>query len=161
MNKTKRLVSAEQMAFLNLQAAVRVIGKQEDALGNRLAMVPGGKRYLHTGTGMLNRLIKEIEGTMPPEQLEHLNRQKAYTRFIISTKAVIPRCPDKEFGRWLSFKELDVVASAIRECCRTCTLDNPQDQKQCPYCKLLEVLPTDKSDENAPGCGYFSIWAKY
>ncbi len=69
-----------------------------------------------------------------------------------------PRNRDSNFGRWLSFNDLDVVADAIRECCRVCVIEDPQQQKQCPYCKLLEKLPTDKPDEHATGCGYFAIW---
>ena len=156
----KRLVSSEQMAFINLQAAVQVIKKQKEKLSGRLKMIPGGKRFLHTGTGMLDRLIREINATMPKEQFDHMERQKGYTKFIVGTKAALPRDPDREFGRWLSFKELDVVATAVRQCCMVCGIDDPQQQRQCPFCKLMEVLPTDKSDENASGCGYFAIWRK-
>lgn len=155
---SKRLVSTEQMAFINLQAAVNMAKVQEEKLARRLDMIPGAKRYLRSGIGMLNKLVQEINATLPIEQLDHLDRQKGYTKFIVGVKAQLPRDPDSEFGRHLSFKELDVVATAIRECCRICTTDDPQQQKQCPFCKLLEVLPTDKPDENARGCGYFEMW---
>lgn len=155
---SKRLVSSEQMAFINLQAAVNMAKVQEEKLARRIDMIPGAKRYLRSGIGMLNKLVHETNATLPIEQLDHLDRQKGYTKFTIGVKAQLPRDPDREFGRHLSFKELDIVATAIRECCRICTTDDPQQQKQCPFCKLLEVLPTDKPDENARGCGYFEMW---
>lgn len=155
---SKRLVSTEQMAFINLQAAVNMAKAQEEKLARRLDMIPGARRYLRSGIGMLNKLVQEINATLPFEQLDHLDRQKSYTKFIVGVKAQLPRDPDMEFGRHLSFKELDIVATAIRECCRICTIDDPQQQKQCPFCRLLEVLPTDKPDENAGGCGYFEMW---
>ena len=154
----KRLVSAEQSAYQNLKAAAKMAALQEAALTRRMAGIPNARKYLRGGIGMLNKLIQEIDATMPEEQHEHLARQADTLRMIAGVKAQMPRDSDAEFGRWLSFKELNVVATAIRECCYACTTDDPQQQKQCIFCKLLEVLPTDKPDENAPGCGYFAIW---
>ena len=154
----KRMVSREQQAFLNLQAAANMAKAQEDSLARRMEWVPGAKKYLRSGIGMINKAIGLLNESVPPEQLDHFERQKESLKMIVGIPAKLPRDSDAEFGRWLSFRELDVVATAIKECCRACTIDDPQEQKQCIFCKLLEVLPTDKPDENATGCGYFTIW---
>ena len=154
----KRMVSKEQQAFLNLQAAVNMARIQEADLSGRLAGVGRAKQCFRSGLGMLERCIMKINDSVPELQLEHFERQKVGLKMIVGIKAQLPRCPDAEFGRWLSFTELDVVATAIREACRTCTIDDPQEQRRCPFGKLLEVLPTNKPDEYAPGCGYFTIW---
>lgn len=82
-------------------------------------------------------------------------------RMIVGIKAQMPRDPDAEHGRFLSFHQLDVVANAIRECCRVCDLTDTAQQAKCPYAKLLDELPTTKPDEDAPGCGYFTIWGGF
>lgn len=157
----KRMVAAEQAAYLNLLAAVNLAGKQEPGLAKRISATPGAKRCLHSGLGMLRRFFIDMDRTIPPEQLEHFEKQKQGLRMIVGIKAQMPRDADAEHGRFLSYKQLDVVATAIRECCRMCSVSDPQQQKQCPYAKLLDVLPTTKPDESAPGCGYFTIWGGF
>lgn len=54
--------------------------------------------------------------------------------------------------------QLAVATKAIREQCALCTIEDPAQQAQCPYGKLLDVLPVDKIDEDARGCGWFHSW---
>lgn len=157
----KRMAAKEQQAFLNMQAAIQMIKNQEPELERRISGISGAKRFLHSGTGMLDKLIKQLNDTLPPEQIDHFERQKETLKMIVGVKAQMPRDSDAEHGRWLSFHQLDVVATAIRECCLSCSITDPQQQKQCMFCKLLDVLPTDKPDENATGCGYFTIWGGF
>ena len=157
----KRMVYQEQRAFINLQGAVNLAKAQEEDLSHRINSIPGAKRYLHSGIGMLNKVIELLNDTVPQEQQDHFRMQKATLKMIVGIKAQMPRDKNAEFGRWLSFNLLDIVADAIKECCCTCTIGDPQQQKQCKYARLLEVLPTDKPDENAPGCGYFAIWGGF
>jgi hypothetical protein len=157
----KRMVAAEQAAYLNLLAAIHTAKKQEEALARRMSKLPNAKRCMHSGIGMLNRLMVDIDATIPAEQKAHFERQKQGLRMIVGIKAQMPRDPDAEHGRFLSFKQLDVVANAIRECCRVCDLTDAVQQAKCPYAKLLDELPTTKPDEDAPGCGYFTIWGGF
>lgn len=154
----KRMVSAEQKEFINLLGALSQLVFVEDGLGKRIADIPRAKWRYKGALSQLARLSNDLTRSMPREQRDHFTRQLPHIRMIVGIKAQIPRDPDAEHGRFLSFKELDVVATAIRECCRTCAIEDPQQQKQCHFCKLLEVLPTDKPDESSNGCGYFSIW---
>lgn len=157
-SNARRMAAKEQTAFLNMQAAIRMIKTQEPNLEHRISGIPGAKRFLHSSIGMLDKLISQLNDTLPQEQIDHFERQKETLKMIVGIKAQMPRDPDAEFGQWLSYKDLDVVTTAIRECCLTCNISNPQDQKKCMYAKLMEKLPTDKSDEAAVGCGYFTIW---
>lgn len=153
----KRMAAVESTAYLNLQAAINMARAQQGDLMRRLD-VTGSKKYFRSGLGLLEKAVEEIAATVPDAQLEHFERQKLSLKMIVGIKAQMPRDSDAEHGRWLSFKELDIVATAIRQCCLTCTTDDPQQQKQCPFCRLLEVLPTNKPDEDARGCGYFTMW---
>ena len=158
MGEQKRMNSGEQKGYIDLLGIISKMAFLEDSLGKRIRSVDRGNfRYKGAMTNLV-RLANDILRTAPMEQREHIRRQLPAIKIIIGTTAQLPRNYDAEYGRWLSFNDLDIVAAAIRECCRTCTLEDPQQQKQCPYKKLLDTLPTDKPDESASGCGYFTIW---
>lgn len=154
----KRMVSAEQKEFINLLGIVAQLAFVEDGLGRRISSIPRGKWRYKGAMSNLARLVNDLTHSIPKDQQAHFRRQLPAIRMVVGVKAQLPRDYDSTYGRWLSFTELDVVATAIRECCRTCTISDPQEQKQCKFCKLLDALPTDKPDENSRGCGYFTIW---
>lgn len=155
----KRMVSTEQKALLELHAIIAQSAFVERALEKRIAGIKGAKGWLHSAQSLLTKLANELSGSAPEEQRKHLGRQLVGLYMHVGVRdKYAEKKRDATGGRLLSFNELDVVATAIRECCRTCTIDDPQQQKQCPYCKLLESLPTDKPDENARGCGFFAMW---
>lgn len=154
----KRMVSSEQKQLINLFGCISQLAFLDDGIGQRMKSIPRAMFRYKGAMSNLVRLSNDLTLSMPAEQRMHIRRQLPSIRMIVGTTAQLPRNYDSTYGRWLSFEQLDVVASAIRECCLACTIDDPQQQKQCPYCKLLDVLPTDKPDESATGCGYFSIW---
>lgn len=158
MGEQKRMTANEQKGYIDLLGIISKMAFLEDNLGKRIRAVDKGNFRYKGAMSNLVRLSNDILRTAPLEQREHIRRQLPSIMMIVGTTAQLPRNYDAEYGRWLSFNDLDIVCTAIRECCRTCTLEDPQQQKQCPYKKLLDVLPTDKPDESARGCGYFTIW---
>lgn len=155
----KRMASAEQRATLELHAIIAQMKYIEDGVGPRIKRIKGGMGLLHSARGLLTRLANELALSAPKEQRDHLGRQLYGLYMNIGVRDKIGQQKrDGEIGRLLTFNEMDVVASAIKECCTYCTIEDPQEQKKCKYCKLLEVLPTNKSDEHAKGCGYFTVW---
>lgn len=154
----RRMDAGEQKEFINLMGIISQMAHLEDGIGRRIAAIPRGRFRLRGAMSSLVRLANDLTRSMPGEQREHMRRQLPAIRMIVGTTAQLPRSCDSTYGRWLSFKELDAVASAIRECCRTCAISDPARQRQCMYCRLLDSLPTDKPDEFATGCGYFTIW---
>ncbi len=155
----KRMVSAEQRSTLELHAVIRQLSYIEEGVGPRIKRIKGGMRLLHTAKGLLVRLANELALSAPKEQQEHMGRQLAGIYMHIGVRDKIGQQKrNGEIGRLMTFNELDVVADAIRECCRMCTIDDPQEQKKCKYCRLMNVLPTNKPDESARGCGWFTAW---
>ena len=155
----KRMVSAEQRATLELHAIIAQMKFIEDGVGQRIKRIKGGMGLLHSSRGLLTRLANELVLSAPLEQQKHLGRQLVGLYMNIGVRDKIAQQKrDGEIGRLMTFNELDVVADAIRECCRMCTIDDPQEQKKCKYCRLMNVLPTNKPDENARGCGWFTAW---
>ena len=117
------------------------------------------KGYINSSIALLAKAANEMTRTLPDEQREHLRRQLIGLYMHVGVRDPIANQKRTGTGgRLMTFTELDVVTDAIRECCRVCTIDDPQQQRKCKYCKLLESLPTNKADEHAKGCGYFSVW---
>ena len=157
MIQKKRMVSAEQHEFINMLGSLSQLALT-DSIEKRIREMPNGMfRYKGAMTN-LTKLINDLTLSMPEDQMLHIKKQLPAIKMTVGVKSQLPRNHDAEYGRWLSFNDLNVVATAIRECCRMCAIEDPQEQKKCMYCKLLDVLPTDKPDENSNGCGYFSIW---
>lgn len=155
----KRMVANEQKAFLELHAVIGQSGFVEEGLQRRINSIKGARGWMHSAQALLAKVANELTMTLPDEQREHLRRQLVglYMHVGVQDK-IANQKRASEGGRFMTFKELDVVADALRECCRMCSIDDPQQQKQCQYCKLLESLPTNKPDEDARGCGFFTMW---
>lgn len=158
MNK-KRMVYAEQKAFLELHAVISQMGFVIQGLERRIGSIKGVKGYINSAIALLTKAANEMTLTLPDEQRAHLRRQLIglYMHVGIRDKFAEAKRNAKS-GRLMSYEELDVVADAVRECCRFCNINDPQQQKQCKFCKLMDSLPVDKPDEDATGCGYFAMW---
>ena len=155
----KRMVAAEQKALLELHAIVAQSAFVEQGLERRIGEIKGAKGWLHSAQSLMTKLANELVLTLPDEQRKHMGRQLAGLYMHVGVKDKISQQKrDADHGRLLSFKELEVVATAIRECCKMCSIEDPQQQKMCPFCKLMDTLPVDKPDENARGCGYYTLW---
>lgn len=155
----KRMVANEQKGYLELHAVIAQSGLAEELIQRRIASIPGAKGWLHSAQALMTKVANELTRTLPDEQRDHLSRQLVglYMHVGVQDKIANQKRTGTG-GRLMTFKELDVVADALRECCRMCSIEDPQQQKQCKYCKLLESLPTNKPDEDARGCGYFTMW---
>lgn len=158
MNK-KRMVYAEQKAFLELHAVIGQMGFVIQGLERRIGSIKGVKGYINSAIALLTKAANEMTRTLPDEQRAHLLRQMVglYMHVGVRDKFAEAKRNTKS-GRLMTYEELDVVAEAIRECCRFCNTNDHQQQKQCKFCKLMDSLPVDKPDEDAVGCGYFAMW---
>lgn len=129
-----RFNAQEQKGMINLLGIISQAAFLEDEIGRRIDCVPRGKFRYKGALSSLIRLANDLTRTMPEEQQRHLRRQLPAIRMIVGATAQLPRNCDSTYGRWLSFNELDVVAMAIRGCYCVCTVEDPQQQKQCMYC---------------------------
>ena len=128
----KRMVFDEQTGLLELHAVIGQLGITENRLERRIGTTPNAKKRIHTCIRMLTNLANSLALTAPEEQRAHLGRQLCGLFMHIGIKDKIAQQKrDTEIGRLMTYAELDVVAEAIRECCRTCAIDDPQQQKQC------------------------------
>ena len=155
----KRMVSSEQRGFLELHAVIGQSGLAEELIQKRLAQIPGAKGWLHSAQALMAKVANELTKTLPDEQRDHLCRQLhgLYMHVGVQDKIANQKRTGTG-GRFMNYTELDTIADALRECCRFCTIEDVQQQRQCKFCKLMESLPTNKPDEDARGCGYFTMW---
>lgn len=155
----KRMVANEQKAFLELHAVIGQSGFVEQGLEQRIGNIKGAKGWLHSAQALLTKVANELTFTLPDEQRDHLSRQLRGLYMHVGVQDKISNQKRASTGgRFMSFAEMDIVADALRECCRFCAIEDPQQQRQCKFCKLLESLPTNKPDEDARGCGFFTMW---
>lgn len=155
---TRRMVSGEQTKLLQLLGMIDLSQSVMDGLERRLKAVPRGMARMKQVKSLVAKLAFDVIGTAPIEQREHIINQMKGIEIISGIKAQMPRDLEATFGQFLSFHQLAIAAKAIREQCTLCTIEDPAQQAKCPYAKLLDVLPVDKIDEDARGCGWFHSW---
>ena len=155
---TKRAVKVEQIRTYELLAMIDISGTIQADMGRRLSMVPRGMARLKSARSIIAKLAFDVLGTIPIEQREHMVQQIEGLQTFVGIRAQLPTNPDSTFGYFLSRDNLEIVNKAIREQCMLCATEDPSEQAKCPYAKVLNVLPIDKQDEDAKGCGWFHTW---
>ena len=155
---TKRMVRDEQTKMYQLLGMIEVCQSVAGGLDRRLKMVPRGTARMKQAKSLIAKLAFDVMNTAPVEQRKYMRDQVPYIEIMTGVKAQMPRDPESAFGQFLNFKQLAVVTKAIQEQCSLCTIEDPAQQAKCPYSKLLDILPMDKMDENALGCGWFHKW---
>lgn len=155
---TKRMVRDEQTKLYQLLGMIDLCESVNEGLDRRLKMLPRGTARLKQAKSLIAKLAFDVMNTAPLEQRKHIRDQVRYIEIMTGVKAQMPRDPESTFGHFLNFHQLAIVTKAIQEQCSLCTIEDPAQQAKCPYSKLLDILPMDKMDENALGCGWFHKW---
>lgn len=153
----KRMVYVEQRDYLAICGVIIQL-KHLEGLERRLGKTKRGNFRLKGAIANLEALKQDLLASTTPEQREHFERQMPHLKIYIGIDAKLPTDKNASFGRMFNVNELNIVATAIRDCCQNCTCTDPQEQKKCIYYKLMQVLPQDIPDENSSGCGYFGMW---
>ncbi|MBQ8111343.1 MAG: hypothetical protein IJ124_14400 [Clostridia bacterium] len=154
----KRMVKDEQGATMFLLAMCSLAAEVQRRLERRLKTVPNGMGRIKTIRSMVTKLAFDLLNTAPQEQREHIQRQCVGLAIFVGVRGEGPLNPDSEYGYYLNRNQFDLMIGAVREQCDLCTIEDPAEQAKCPYAKLLNVLPIDKQDEGAKGCGWFHPW---
>lgn len=155
---TKRMVRDEQTKMLQLLGMIDLSESIMRGLSRRLEMVPRGTARMKQVKSLVAKLAFDVINTAPIEQRIHMRDQIPGIEIISGIKAQMPRDPEATFGQFLNFKQLAIATTAIQEQCALCTIEDPAQQAKCPYARLMDVLPVDKIDEEAKGCGWFHKW---
>ena len=155
---TKRMVSDEQTHLIQLLAMLDLSERVMETMERRLNAVPKGMSRLKTVKSLVAKLAFDIMNTAPMAQRAHIHNQMLGITTLTGVKAKMPRDLEREFGIFLNFRQLFVVEKALHEQCMLCATEDPAQQAKCPYAKLLDVLPVDRIDEDAGGCGWFNNW---
>ena len=155
---TKRLVRDEQTQLFHLLSMIDLSQRIMDKIPGRLNSVPRGMARMKTVKSLVSKLSFDILNTAPIEQRDHITNQTKGLITVTGVKAQMPRDMASEYGVFLNFKQVEIVEKALREQCTLCTIEDPAEQAKCPYGKLLNVLPVNKADEKAKGCGWFHTW---
>lgn len=151
----KRMSADERTAHLHIIACMVALGKAEKMLERRLPMVNRGRFWIRGAIKSLRSLSDALDATIPDNQHESIRLQIQTLQLVVGSKNT-PNRNDSEYGFWLSYNDLDLVGNALKNCCLMCN-KNAQEQRSCPYAKLMDKLPLDKVNERSVGCGYFGL----
>ena len=154
----KRMVKDEQLAMFQLLSMTDLTRLIMQRLERRLQSLPRGMAQIKTIRSLVSRLSLELLDTIPIEQREHMVNQIKGLVTVTAIRGKLPMNEDSTYGLFLNNEQLAIAGQALREQCMLCTAEDPGEQAKCPYAKLLNVMPMDKLDENATGCGWFNNW---
>lgn len=155
---TIRMVRDEQTKMYQLLGMADLCDSVAEGLERRLKMVPRGTARMKQAKSLITKLAFDVINTAPLEQRAYMRDQLAGMEIMTGIKAKMPRDPNATYGQFLNFHQLAIVSKAVQEQCSLCVIEDPAEQAKCPYKKLLDILPVDKMDENAKGCGWFHSW---
>ena len=155
---TIRMVRDEQTKMYQLLGMADLCDSVAEGLDRRLKMVPRGTARMKQAKSLITKLAFDVINTAPLEQRAYMRDQLAGMEIMTGIKAKMPRDPNATYGQFLNFHQLAIVSKAVQEQCSLCVIEDPAEQAKCPYKKLLDILPVDKMDENAKGCGWFHSW---
>lgn len=143
------------MEHISIIACIRTLKDVEPRIAKRLDSVPKSRFFLRGAIKNLEKLSDGLDATVPDHQHEMLRRQLNTLCVSIGVKNA-GNSRDTTYGRWLSFKDLDLVGEVFKEHCMMCGKD-VQQQRTCPYAKLLDTLPIDEPNPNGAGCKWFTL----
>lgn len=154
----KRMVKSEQIAMFQLLSMIDVTHRIMDNLERRLSGIPRGLANMKMIRSLVSKLSLDVLDTIPIEQREHMVNQMKGLVTMTAVRNQLPINEGATFGLFLNNDQLSIVEDALREQCMLCTTEDHGEQAKCKYAKLMNVLPLNKMDENARGCGWFHGW---
>lgn len=157
-DSAKRMVKDEQLALMQLLSMMDLSRIVMERLERRLQAIPRGIARIKTVRSLVTRLSLDVLDTMPIEQREHMQNQLRGLITITGVRNQLQRDDDANYGLFINNDLLSIIGDALHEQCMLCTTEDPGEQAKCPYAKVLNVMPNDRIDENAPGCGWFNNW---
>lgn len=161
----KRMGRGEQDMLITLYGSALMIDQVigSNAMRDRIGGVNRGFARLKTAHTNVHNLLEDIFKTVPADQMEHMRRQMSATHYF-SYVGRNPLTYERDMGRWLSMKELDMVVQVCRQQCKYCELDDVQDQRKCLVNKIMRLMPMDNSAGGNGACGWLetlgSTWGK-
>ena len=151
----KRLTATEREALARINIAKRFLQKEPADLTRRTAMVRRGKWYLAVARGMLERYMKEVNQTIPPEQVKIFERTIEETTVTVGVRCQATRDRNRgtEYGVIVPIDTLNLLFAACADHCLTCTGDR-ESQARCELRRALDVIPNDAEERTDGGCQY-------
>lgn len=154
----KRMTATEREALMRLAIAEQILCREADDVQKRLGMIPGARRDMGLMKTLIEKLMRNIQETVPTEQLLSYQRSLADASYVIGVRC---RATDgnrekrnKEIGMWVSYEALNAILEGCHDHCMMCELDKVSQMK-CKLKKALDSIPNDKVDKVESGCPYF------
>ena len=151
----RRLTATEREALARINIAKRFLQEEPRDLVRRTAMIRRGGWYLGVARGMLERYMREVNQTIPPEQVKAFERSIAESTITVGVRCQATRDRNRgtEYGVIVPIDTLNLLFAACLDHCLTCTGDR-ESQARCDLRKALDVIPNDAEERTDGGCQY-------
>ena len=152
-----RLTASDRESLIRLNVAYEIMATERGQLERRLSAIRGGKRDYGLIKSKINKLMEEITGTIPDEQLMTYVRSLKMASYTIGIKRPgnMER-NDKDYGMWLSYEVINALLSGCHDHCMMC-LSDKAERRACKLRKALETIPNDASDRNDGDCPFYTL----
>lgn len=118
----------------------------EDDLEKRVKTIKGGARDLGMMRAKMSKLLDQIYGTIPVDELVSIKHNAQALRCDVGVRNVADKGL-QTYGRWLSFEELDTIIRCCDDMCLMCD----HSEKTVRKCALRKVL--ERIGGVQPSCG--------
>lgn len=145
----ERMRGDEREGLIMLLLAAQVLKDAEEKIGRRAKKVKRGSWRMHLAKSHLDRAADDIMATVPVDQLQTAKHDMMKATYKIGWYRPLPI--RDEWGVWVSYHDLAVMAGAIADHCITCAKDG-NGQRKCELRKILYEIPgkTDEPDRGGP-----------
>lgn len=142
----ERLRGDEREGLIMLLLAAQVVKDAEEKIGRRAGKIKRGAWRLHLAHSHIVRAGDDIMATVPVDQLQTAKHDMLSATYKIGWYR--PLQVRDEWGVWIPYKDLSVMAGAISDHCITCGKDG-NEMRKCKLRRILNDLPgkTDEPDD--------------
>lgn len=156
----KRMTATERDVLMHLSVADQILTNAvREMPPARMAMVRYMKRDLRMIEVRLEKILRQIVDTLPPEQIRTYARALQDSSYTVGVKCGARNnigARKDEYGLYLTFAQLETLFDACKDKCHYCGLDT-EGIRRCALRKVLDEIPNDAPDSDGTDCPYYRI----
>lgn len=152
-----RLTASERESLIRLNVAYEILDSEGEHLARRFGVIPGGRRDLGMLKAKIKKLMEQVVGTIPDDQLKsYVNSLKMASYTVGIRKPGHMERDEKTYGMWLPFEVINALLAGCHDHCMMCPADKAE-RRACKLRKALETVPNDTPDRDDDDCPFYTL----
>lgn len=152
-----RLTASERESLIRLNVAYEILDSEGEHLARRFGVIPGGRRDLGMLKAKIKKLMEQVVGTIPDDQLKsYVNSLKMASYTVGIRKPGNMERDEKNYGMWLPFEVINAMLAGCHDHCMMCPADKAE-RRACKLRKALETIPNDTPDRDDDDCPFYTL----